>query len=85
MDSAQLKHRRATPQPRVAYDLVRLWPKSAPFALVELMRVVLRIRQDIDARGALPLNLRRLPRLPVSRFLLVCRRLQRFLERWFRA
>src|ERR1700722_6329009 len=59
-------------------DLVRLWPKPAPFALVELTRVVPRIRQDIDARGALPLNLRRLRRQPVSRFLLVRRRLQRF-------
>ena len=66
-------------------DLVRLWPKPAPFALVELTRVVPRIRQDIDARGALPLNLRRLRRQPVSRFLLVRRRLQRFLEHWFRA
>jgi hypothetical protein len=44
MDSAQLKHRRATPQPRVAYDLVRLWPKPVQSALVELTRVAPRTR-----------------------------------------
>src|SRR5260370_42434261 len=72
-------------QGRAACDPVRLCPKPKPFPLVELTRVAPRTRQDIDARGVLPLNLRRLRSKPVLHFLLACRQPQRFLERVFRA
>src|SRR5260370_42576803 len=61
---ASLRYRRATQHGCAACDSVRLWPKPVAFALVELTRVAPRTRQDIDARGVQPLNLRRPRRQP---------------------